>query len=215
MVKTKIGCFIAAAISSFAATTVAVAQYKVPQLQDLVGVRGSSGEQILKSRGYKYVGADKSDGVARSFYEETETGKCLQVITDEGRYQSLLYIPESDCKRVADAQVGISDEPQAPGSFKTVCGVIVNKVTSRYLCDVSNEYDNGNLSRTTLRYPDLVFTLVWLGGDQVRMETQGAVPQEATFSTSEGETDIFVSDKTYFYYSDPELAAMEVKSFRP
>jgi hypothetical protein len=215
MLKIKVGCFFATTISSLAVTTCTIAQEKVPQLQYLIGVRGSSGQQVLESRGYTHVGTDKSDGVVRSYYREAETDKCLEVITEDGLYQSLIYAPESDCQKVANAQVGITDGPQVPGSFKTVCGVIVNSETTRYLCDVSDEYEDGKLSKTTLRFPDIVFTLVWLEGDRVRMETEGVVPQEATFSISEGETDIFVSDKTYFYYSDPELAIMEVKNFRP
>jgi hypothetical protein len=216
MLKTKVGHFCVTLLTSLAITSCSNAQESVvPEVQDLVGVRGSSGEQALKSRGYTHVGTDQSEGVARSYYQEADTNKCVEVITEDGRYQSLLYVPDADCKRVADAQLGITDEPQAPGSFKTVCGVIVDGETTSYLCDVSNDYESGKLVKTTLSYPDIVFTLVWLEGDQVRMETEGAAPQEGTFSTYEGETDIVVSDKTYFYYSDQDLAAMEVKNFSP
>jgi hypothetical protein len=42
-----------------------------------------------------------------------------------------------------------------------------------------------------------------------------AAPTPATYSLHEGETDILVADKTYFYYSDRGLAAMEVEHFKP
>jgi hypothetical protein len=36
-----------------------------------------------------------------------------------------------------------------------------------------------------------------------------------TCSSSEGETDLFIEDKTYFYYSDPGMAAWKVEHFKP
>ena len=51
---------------TFAATLVltqaALAQDPAPGLQDLVGARGSSGEQALQERGYKFVKGEKSGG---------------------------------------------------------------------------------------------------------------------------------------------------------
>ena len=42
-----------------------------------------------------------------------------------------------------------------------------------------------------------------------------AAPIPATYSTSEGETDVVFDGKTYFYYSDRGMAAMEIKRFKP
>ena len=156
-------------------------------------------------------------GLTKYYYRDAHfsdkwTTKCEAVMTIR-RVQELKALG-TGINWKADARVGITDEPQAPGSFKTVCGVIVNRKTTSYLCDVSNEYENGKLSKTTLRFPSIVFTLVWLEGDKVRMETERTIPYEGTFSTYEGETDIVVSERTYFYYSNPELAAMEVENFR-
>lgn len=74
------------------------AQTPAPSLQDLVGARGSSGEMELKRRGYRYLRTEKSGTDAYSYWKEESTGKCLTVRTFDGRYQSLVYVPNFDCQ---------------------------------------------------------------------------------------------------------------------
>ncbi len=76
-------------------------------------------------------------------------------------------------------------------TFETVCGVIVDGQNYRYLCEVSEQYNGDNKVKTTLRYPDIELQLTWKPDNQVTIDTTGASSIEATYSTSEGETDIF------------------------
>lgn len=192
---------------SFAVAIQANAQMPVPNLQDLVGARGSSGEVQLQQRGYEFLRTDKSDEGVYSYWTEKETGKCVTVRTEEGRYQSLVYAPSSDC--------GTANVSQSRTDFETVCGVIVDQQNYRYLCEVSDQYEGENKVRTTLTYPDIELQLTWKSGNKVSIDTVGASTIEASYSTSEGETDIFTSDKTYFYISNQEAAALEVQNFQP
>jgi hypothetical protein len=184
------------------------AQTPVPNLQDLIDARGSSGETELENRGYEFIRTEKSGDSAYSYWLESETGKCVTVRTENGRYQSLVYAPSPDCGTTNTSELSTE-------TFKTVCGVIVDGQNYRYLCEVSEQYNGNNRITTTLRYPDIELQLTWKSGNQVTIDTTGASSIDATYSTSEGETDIFTSDKTYFYISDKDLAAMEVQHFQP
>lgn len=206
----KIAKFLSLAIGSLACTITAQvnAQTPVPNLQDLVDARGSSGEAELQNRGYEFIRTEKSEDSAYSYWLESETGKCVTVRTENGRYQSLVYAPSFDCQTASSPEMRTE-------TFETVCGVIVDGQNYRYLCEASDQYEGQNKVKTTLRYPDIEFQLVWKSGNQVRIDTTGASSIEATYSTSEGETDIFTSEKTYFYISDKDLAIMEVQNFQP
>lgn len=79
-------------------TTQVSAQDKVPSLQDLVGVRGSSGEMEMKNRGFEFLRTDKSEAGVYMYWREVSSGKCVTVRLEEGRYQSLIYAPGFDCQ---------------------------------------------------------------------------------------------------------------------
>ncbi len=100
------------------------AQTPAPSLQDLVGVRGSSGEMELKRRGYQFLRTEKSETDAYSYWRETSTGKCLTVRTSNGRYQSLVYAPNFDC------QVAQSSGRTIPISFASGshCGTYAGRI---------------------------------------------------------------------------------------
>lgn len=116
---------------------------------------------------------------------------------------------------VATGKTSLSGHPGSD-SFQTVCGVIVGGKTSRYLCEATDLAADKGVQRTALRFPDNELLLVWGDGKRVDVQIEGpAAPIPATYSTSEGETDVFLAGKTYFYYSDRGLAAMEVKHFKP
>ncbi|WP_052055526.1 hypothetical protein [Myxosarcina sp. GI1] len=193
---------------TLAFATQANAQTPVPNLQDLVGARGSSGEAQLHERGYEFLRTEKSDDSVYSYWTESKTGKCVTVRTEEGRYQSLVYAPSSDCGTASASQ-------SRTETFQTVCGVIVGQQNYRYLCEVSEQYEGDEKVKTTLTYPDNELQLTWKQGNQVRIDITGTSGIDATYSTSEGETDIFTSEKTYFYISDKDMAAMEVENFQP
>ncbi|BAU63170.1 hypothetical protein STA3757_05280 [Stanieria sp. NIES-3757] len=184
------------------------AQTPVPNLQDLVDARGSSGETELENRGYEFIRTEKSEDSAYSYWIESETGKCVTVRTQNGRYQSLVYAPSPNCDTTNTSEFNTE-------TFKTVCGVIVDGQNYRYLCEVSEQYNANNRVKTILRYPDIELQLTWKSGNQVTIDTTGASSIDATYSTSEGETDIITSDKTYFYISNKDMAAWEVQHFKP
>lgn len=99
-------------------------------------------------------------------------------------------------------------------SFETVCGVIVNRQNYRYRCQVTDHYSGGKKTGTTLRMPDQTIELTWKPGNRVGLQFEGMVPQEARYSTSEGETNWVFEDKTYFYISNKDMARMEVRDLR-
>lgn len=99
-------------------------------------------------------------------------------------------------------------------AFDTVCGVIVNGTNYRYRCKAEDFYSGGRKTQTILYYPDQTIRLVWKSGNQVELNFEGMVPQNARYSTSEGETDFFFEDKTYFYISDKGAARWEVQNFQ-
>ena len=184
----------------------------VPSLQDLVGARGGDGETGLRNRGYTWGGTDKSGSDSYSYWRENENGQCVVVRTSNGRYASIAYSTEFDCKHAAGAGGGSSAERR--DEFGTVCGVIVNGQNYRYRCDATDVYSGNQKVRTTLRYPDQTIELTWRQGNRVGLQFEGMVPQEARYSTSEGETNFVFEGKTYFYYSDKGLARQELQHFR-
>jgi len=191
----------------------AYAQDSAPGLQDLVGAKGSSGEQALQQRGYQYVKGEKSGTDSYTYWRQTHTGQCITVRTAEGRYQSLVKAPNADC------QGGSTDGAPAPGfdehgsRFATVCGVTVEGKPYRYKCTVEGAAPGGR-GKTVVHYPDQKITLNWRGGKRVNVTFEGMKPQPTTFNTSEGNTQFVYEGKTYFYVSDPGAAEMEVKHFR-
>lgn len=68
-------------------------------LQDLVGEKGGRAEQAMISRGYKLANSSHSGGSSYSNWRERSTGRCVTVRTNNGRYQSIVTVPEADCQR--------------------------------------------------------------------------------------------------------------------
>jgi hypothetical protein len=207
-----------AALATLTAT-VALAQDPVRPLQDLVGARGSSGEAELQQRGYTWVRTEKSGDSSWTYWREERSGRCVTVRTAEGRYQSLVYAPDADCRggaaQAASAETGGMEADKAvPDRFDSVCGVIVAGKQHRYRCKVADFYRGERKVRTVLRYPDQTIKLVWKSGNTVELRFEGMNPQSARFASSEGETNFQFEDKTYFYISNKDAARMEVEHFQ-
>jgi len=188
------------------------AQDPAPGLQDLVGARGSSGEQTLKQRGYKFVTGEKSGGDSYSNWRNARTGQCVSVRTSQGRYQSIVTAPDFDCRG------GAAESAPAPGGgsggrFATVCGATVEGKPYRYKCTVSGAAPGGP-GKTVINYPDQKITLNWRGPRRGSVIFEGMKPQPVRFSTTEGTTQFIFEGKTYFYVSDRGAAEMEVRNFR-
>ena len=74
------------------------AQEPVRNLQDLIGARGGDGEYQMKQRGYSYVRTEKAGDRSYSYWREYRSNRCVTVQTADGRYRSIVYAPDSDCR---------------------------------------------------------------------------------------------------------------------
>ncbi len=186
-----IGYLLGALAAAFLLAPAARAQDPAPGLQDLVGARGSSGEQVLQDRGYKFVKGEKSGAGSYTYWRQTRTGQCIVVRTAEGRYQSLVTALKISC------QDGAAESAPAPGPgrFATVCGVTVEGKPYRYKCTVEGAPPGGP-GKTVVRYPDQTITLNWRGPRRGSVTFEGMKPQQARFSTAEGTTQFIFEGKT-------------------
>ena len=123
-------------VALFVATSVAYAQDPAPDLQDLVGARGSSGEMALKERGYSFVKGEKSGSDSYTYWRQSRTGQCIMVRTAEGRYQSLVNAPDVDCQNGESAAEARSCPQHDLGyaSRITSYSSAVNVTTVSYRC---------------------------------------------------------------------------------
>ncbi len=210
----KIAKYVGFCVAALLAAGSLPAQDQVPSLQDLIGAKGRDGEYQLERRGYKWIRTEKSGDSAYSYWQEQENGQCVTVRTTDGRYASIVFAPAVDCQG-GGSQVS-SDEPRydRQDKFDTVCGVIVDGRTYRYKCKAVDFYDGGQKVKTALHYPDMNLRLVWKSGNNVVLHFEGMKPMDATFASSEGETNFQFEGKTYFYISDKGMARMEVEHFQ-
>ncbi len=183
----------------------------VPSLQDLVGARGGSAEGALKGRGYTWVRTEKSGDASFAYWRENENGQCIVVKTTDGRYDAISYAAALDCQ--AGGSSGSSNDERRE-EFKSVCGVIVKGENYSYRCTVTDFYTGDHKTRTILQYPDQKIELTWRPGSRVGLQFEGMVPKEARYATAEGETNFVFEDKTYFYYSNKEMARSEYDNYR-
>lgn len=66
---------------------------------DLVGARASSGETQLRNRGYRFVKSEKGEDRIWSNWWSRSKSVCLNVVTMNGRYNSIMSTPPSDCNQ--------------------------------------------------------------------------------------------------------------------
>lgn len=89
----------ASMLGAAAPADLAFAQSTPADVRDLVGARGSSGEQALTSRGYVNVGGQTGDDRVWTYWWNEQRGACLTVATVGGRYDSIVSGPAADCRR--------------------------------------------------------------------------------------------------------------------
>ncbi len=87
--------------------------------------------------------------------------------------------------------------------------------TYRYKCRLVDHYDGDRKTHSVLHFPDQKLKMVWKPQNVVELHFEGMVPMTAEYVTYEGETNFVFEDKTYFYISNPDMAAMEVRDFQP
>jgi hypothetical protein len=175
-------------------------------LKALIGEKGGAAELSLRQAGYEHRNTVKTESSSISRWRGKDGG-CIEVTTADGRFSRIMP---------ADAGLCVDDGSALPPSgeataMRTVCGVIVAEKTSRYLCEV----EENRQGTTKLKMPDTNIQLVWKPGGKVEFLQEGAAAIDAKYVESEGETDIIVDARTFFYVSNPQAAALEVKNFKP
>ena len=190
------------ALVAVAAATSAAAQDPVPDLQGMIGARGSAVDS-LSSRGYTYDRTDKSATASYSYWRHDASGRCIVARVENGEVASIVY-SDGDCK-----------EPDPDeGFFETVCGVIRDGQKHSYRCKAKDDVGSEGGRRTFLRFPDQEMVLHWHLEDNVSITRSGLAAQQATFSVRRGETSIVLPEMTYFYISDLDRAAREIRNFK-
>lgn len=77
----------------------AMAQVTPSDVRDLIGAKAAGGESELASRGYVNVGGQTRNGAKLTTWWNDRRGVCLSVATVEGRFDSLVSAPASDCRQ--------------------------------------------------------------------------------------------------------------------
>jgi hypothetical protein len=65
-----------------------------PALANTVGAKGGQAEGYLMNSGNVVV---KSQGLV-TYWQEQATGGCVAIRTDDGRYQSIVYVAAYNCR---------------------------------------------------------------------------------------------------------------------
>jgi hypothetical protein len=76
-----------------------VAGETAPDLADLVGAKGGQAEGELERRGYAFARGSTEGNAKYSSYYNAAKGRCVMIRTEQGRYQSIVQAPPSDCGR--------------------------------------------------------------------------------------------------------------------
>jgi hypothetical protein len=66
-------------------------------LSDMVGARAGQAEGELSRRGYQFSRASNSNYGQTGFWRENHSGACVSIVTNEGRFQSIVYTAPDAC----------------------------------------------------------------------------------------------------------------------
>jgi hypothetical protein len=65
---------------------------------DLVGIKGRDGESELQTRGYEFHHSAEAKDGKLTFWKNTATKTCIQVLTRDGRYAVIETAPAEACQ---------------------------------------------------------------------------------------------------------------------
>jgi hypothetical protein len=186
------------------------------EVKDLIGGDPVKSFDIMTSRGFKSVDTyTTSDDYLVTWWYNASTRQCVITQSKNDRVTSASEDRHPKCtEAAAQAGGGTGSAAGRTDSFDTVCGVIVGGKDSPYRCRVTDRYAGSQRTQTTLRFPDQTIELTWRQGRRVGLQFEGMVPKEATYATSEGETNWVFDGKTYYYFSDKDRARSEVQRLR-
>lgn len=114
--------------AAFAATPAGV--------RDLVGVRGSSGETQLESRGYEYISGTTSDEAKIAYWWNASSKDCIMVRTVDGVYEAIRSVSASDCGKTSGKNSTATGVAVAVGAAALI-GAIA-------LAHKSHDHENGD-----------------------------------------------------------------------
>ena len=67
-------------------------------LRDMVGARAGQAEGEVRRRGYTYRRNERiSNTAVASFWVEGNSGKCVEIVTSNGRFQNIFYVDWHHC----------------------------------------------------------------------------------------------------------------------
>jgi hypothetical protein len=186
------------------------------EVRDLIGGDAIKAFDIMTSRGFTSVETyTTSDDYIVTWWYNASTGQCVNTQSRGGRVTSAVEDRYPKCdEAAAKAGGGANSAGGNVDSFDTVCGVIVGGQDTPYRCRVTDRYAGGRKTQTTLRFPDQTIELTWRPAKRVGLQFEGMVPKEATYASSEGETNWVFEGKTYYYFSDKDRARSEVQRLR-
>lgn len=81
-------------------------------LRDMVGARAGQAEGELQRRGYSYVRGQTGDDRKWAYWWNADRRLCVSIATINGRYDSIVTAPASDCRQQAGG--GPPDQPDRP-----------------------------------------------------------------------------------------------------
>lgn len=129
--------FVAGAIILLTAPA-AMAQDTPRDLQDLVGERASYGEQDLESRGYTHIKTEKGDDRTWSNWWNGGSRTCLDVVTRDGVFDSIVTAPPADCN-----QRVTSDDGNGGNTAAAVGVAAAAIIGAALLAHNSHHHENG------------------------------------------------------------------------
>ena len=91
-----------------------------PDLEDLVGTRGASGETQMEARGYQMVRATHVRDQSWTFWWSDVQRACVAISTSDGRYAAINRIPEQNC-RPGGIPGDTPPQPHRPDVVTLVC----------------------------------------------------------------------------------------------
>jgi hypothetical protein len=150
----------------------AMAQNTPSDVRDLVGVRGSSGEGELASRGYVNVGGQTGDDRKWTYWWNERRGVCLSVATVNGRYDSIVATPAPDCRRPGPGNGPVP----GPGGPTTLPGPVGGPVANGHTEEIRFDRGTSSASRrgAVKGYETMTYLLDVRAGQTISVSLQSS-----------------------------------------
>lgn len=143
-----------AALGALLLAQSSMVQAKTPSdVTDLIGARASSGESILRDRGYEYTNGRTGSSTKWGYWWHKGGSRCISVATVDGRYQSIDKVSASDCGKSGNSGSGAAVAIGAAAIIGALAIASSNKDKDRYPGWNGSQYPHGNnVTPYELRY---------------------------------------------------------------